>query len=162
MKIRMAIQAKSYQIPTIRLFSQYGTATGGIEHAAGLVTPLGTNPRGGDLRFGSRGRAGGGGGGKVRIWAFAEFGANGQFLTEIASRTTASCTLAYLSPLISVKFCFGKVPLVYLGWYHPPFRLRTDHSRRIPQVTFWPISPPAQPRRPIRHPLAPVVGHRRF
>ena len=41
------LQAKSYQIPTIRLFSQYGTATGGIEHAAGLVTPLGTNPRGG-------------------------------------------------------------------------------------------------------------------
>ena len=79
------MQAKSYQIPTIRLFSQYGTATGGIEHAAGLVTPLGTNPRGGDLRFGSRGRAGGGGGGKVRIWAFAEFGANARFLTEMAS-----------------------------------------------------------------------------
>ena len=83
-----AVQAKSYQIPTIRLFSQYGTATGGIEHAAGLVTPLGTNPRGGDLRFGSRGRAGGGGGGKVRIWTFAEFGANGQFLTEMAGGTT--------------------------------------------------------------------------
>merc|ERR1712086_378245 len=109
-------QAKSYQIPTIRLFSQYGTATGGIEHAAGLVTPLGTNPRGGDLRFGSRGRAGGGGGGKVRICAFAEFGANCQFLTEIASSTTASCTLAYLDSLIRGKFWFEKGPLVYLGW----------------------------------------------
>ena len=125
------MQAKSYHIPTIRLFSQYGTATGGIEHAAGLVTPLETNPRGGDLRFGSRGQAGGGGGGKVRIWAFAEFGANGQFLTEIAVGTTASCTLAYLSPLISVKFCFGKGPLVYLGWCLMLFWLRTDQYSKF-------------------------------
>ena len=49
----------------MRLFSHYGNAAGGIEHAAGLLTPLGTNPRGGDLRLGSRGRAGCEGGGKV-------------------------------------------------------------------------------------------------
>jgi len=78
-------QAKSYQIPTMRLFSHYGNAAGGIEHAAGLLTPLGTNPRGGDLRLGSRGRAGCEGGGKMHIWGFAEFGANARFLTEMAS-----------------------------------------------------------------------------
>jgi len=78
-------QAKSYQIPTIRLLSHYGNAAGGIEHAAGLLTPLGTNLRRGDLRLGSRGRAGREGGGKVLIWAFAEFGANARFLTEMAS-----------------------------------------------------------------------------
>jgi len=132
------------QIPFKWPISQYSTAVDGTEHAAGLLNPLRANRRGGDPQLGSRGRTRGGGGRKARIRAFAEFGSNYQFLTETAVGTTASCTCVSLNCLIGVKFWFEKGPLVYLGWYQPPFRLRTGSSRRIPQVNFWLISPPAK------------------